>query len=188
MHTNPTRGRLVRLTGLIAALALVLGACGDDDDTAAEDDETTTTEAEETTTTEAEETTTTEAEETTTTVDMAAEEDAVGLVAVSFFDRLGAEDIEGAADFLENGEANIPTIRHCANLLPGASIRVLSTEFTDEATASMIYELSLNGEVVLPESGGGAVKADGEWLFAENSWLSLYDAAKDSCTGPAPAA
>lgn len=187
MHTYQSRGRLVRLTGLIAALALVLGACGDDDDTAAEDDETTTTEAEETTTTEAEETTTTEAE-TTTTVDMAAEEEAVGLVAVNFFDRLGAEDIEGAAEFLENGEANIPTIRHCSNLLPGASINVKSIEFTDETSATVIYELLLNGEVVLPESGGGAVQVDGEWLFAETSWLSLYDAAKDSCTGPAPEA
>lgn len=185
MHSHRTRSRLVRLTGLIAALALFLGACGGDDDTSAAEEETTTTEAEETTTTTEATTTTTEA--TTTTVDAAAQEEAVGLVAVNFFDRLGAEDIEGAAAFLENGEANIPKIRHCANLLPGASINVLTIEFIDESSATITYELLLNGEVVLPESGGAAVEVDGEWLFAENSWLSLYDAAKDSCSGPAPA-
>jgi hypothetical protein len=174
MHTDRTRPTLAGIVGGLAALALLVAACGGDDDDAGAET--------------AEDTTTTTTEATTTTLDPAAEEEAARQVAIGFFDRLGAEDIEGAAALLENGEANIPKITHCANLLPGASIEVKTIEFTDDTHATLTYDLLINDEVALPDSGGATVKVDGEWLFAEASWLSLYDAAKDSCTGPAPEA
>ena len=62
-----------------------------------------------------------------------------------------------------------------------------TVEFTDEETATATFAILEDGAVLLEESGGGAVKVDGEWLVSENTFLSLYDAAKDGCTGTAAA-
>ena len=161
-----------RLPQLAIALVLVsLVACGggdDDDDTA--DATTTTTEA------------------TTTTVDTAAEEAAAGQVAVDFFAAFGAQDADLAASLMENGETHKPKILHCANLATAFSGIELQTVVLDDAeTATLTYDiLGPDGTPLVEGSQGRALKIEGEWRIAETAFLSLYDAAKDGCTGPVP--
>ena len=63
--------------------------------------------------------------------------------------------------------------------------RPKTVEFTDDETATLTFDILLGGR---RGSGGGrrwrCGTVDGEWLVSENTFLSLYDAAKDSCTGP----
>jgi hypothetical protein len=163
-----------RLQQLALALALVsLVACGggdDDDDDGA-----------------AEVTTTTEAE-TTTTVDSAADEAAAGQVAVDFFAAFAAQDADAAALLMENGEAHKPKILHCANLSTAfTGIELVSVVLDDPETATLTYDiLGPDGAPLVEGSQGKAFKVDGSWIFAETAFLSLYDAAKDGCTGPVP--
>lgn len=173
-----TATRMVRgLTGALAAVSL-LGACGGDSDSAGDT----------TTTTEAPSTTTTEPPSTTTTVDAAAaeEEEAVGAVLVEFFDLVGQGELAAAAALIDNGEDAEPRLVHCADLVSGVTIEMISVELVDEETATALFAILKDGEVLLEESGGGAVKVDGQWIVSENTFLSLYDAAKESCTGPPP--
>jgi hypothetical protein len=166
-----TTTRIIRgAVGAVVALSL-LAACGSDDD----DDASATTEAE---------TTTTEA--TTTTVDPAAEVEAVSAVLVEFFSLVGQGDFAGASALIENGEEAEPKLVHCADLVSGVTIEMTTVELTDPETATALFAILKDGAVLLPESGGGAVKVDGEWLVSENTFLSLYDAAKEGCTGTPP--
>ena len=113
---------------LIAGLALVLAACGDDDEDSAEEEttetaeETTTTEAEETTTETAEETTTTEAEEETTTTE-AAEEPAsgIGVTLNDDFEILLASD-PSAGSVTFNVSNDGPDFPHALTIVRAASI------------------------------------------------------------------
>jgi hypothetical protein len=162
----------------------ILGACGGDSDSAG--DTTTSSEAPTTTSTEAPTTTTTEPPTTTTTLDAAAEEEAVGAVLVEFFDLVGQGELAAAAALIDNGEVAEPRLVHCADLVSGVTIEMTSVELVDEETATALFVILKDGEVLLEESGGGAVKAGGQWLVSENTFLSLYDAAKESCTGPPP--
>lgn len=166
------RTRAIRSIGAALVAAALLAACGGDDDGGSD------------TTTTAEETTTTEA--TTTTVDAAAEEEAVGAVLTEFFALVGQGDFDGAALLFENAEEHKPKLVHCAELVQGVTIEMTSVELTDAETASALFAILKDGEVLLAESGGGAVKVDGGWLVSENTFLSLYDAAKEACTGPPP--
>jgi hypothetical protein len=157
--------------GLAATLVAVtlLSACGGGDDPKA-DETTTTTEA------------------TTTTVDPAAEKEAVGALLTHFFALAGQGDLEGASALIENGDAALPRLVHCADLVKGVTIEMTSVELTDAEHATAVFAILKDGAVLLAESGGGAVKVDGGWLVSENTFLSLYDAAKDSCTGTPPPA
>ncbi|MFP5255216.1 MAG: hypothetical protein ACLGI8_05125 [Acidimicrobiia bacterium] len=169
-----THKRTSAIRGIGAALVAValLAACGGDDDGGSD----TTTTAEETTTT----------EPTTTTLDPAAEEEAVAAVLTEFFALVGQGDFDGAALLFENGEAHKAKLVHCADLVSGVTIEMTSVELVDDSSASALFAILKGGEVLLAESGGGAVKVDGEWLVSENTFLSLYDAAKDGCTGTPP--
>ena len=70
--------------------------------------------------------------------------------------------------------------------MKGVTIDDDSVELTDAETATAHFDILVaDGGVLLAESGGGAVKVDGEWLVSENTFLSLYDAAKDGLHGPA---
>jgi hypothetical protein len=167
--------RIGRWLAVLCAAAALLGACGgggDDDDGDAAGSGA-----------EAEDTTTTAAE-----VDEEAEKAAVSAVLTEFFSLVGQGDFDGASALIENGEAAKPRLVHCADLVSGVSIEMASVDLVDEETASAIFAIKRGDAVLLPESGGGAVKVDGEWLVSENTFLSLYDAAKDSCTGPPPPA
>lgn len=169
-----TLKRTSAIRGIGAALvaATLLAACGGDDDGGSD------------TTTTAEETTTTEA--TTTTLDEAAEQEAVGAVITEFFALVGQGDFDAAALLFENGEEHKAKLVHCADLVSGVTVEMTSVELTDAETASALFAILKDGEVLLAESGGGAVKIDGEWMVSENTFLSLYDAAKEGCTGTPP--
>jgi hypothetical protein len=168
VRTTNRRRTAVRWAGLALVAATSLGACGGggDDDAGA-------------TTTEAAETTTTALDEAAATTD-------INATLVDFFALLGEGDIDGAIVLLQNGEDFRARMEHCKDLTAGASVEPLTVEFTDGETASATFDILLNGAVVLEGAGGGAVNIDGEWLVSENTFLSLYDAAKDSCTGPVP--
>lgn len=170
-----TLKRTSAIRGIGAALvaATLLAACGGDDDGGSD----TTTTAEETTTT---------TEPTTTTLDEEAEKEAVGAVITEFFALVGQGDFDAAALLFENGEEHKAKLVHCADLVSGVTVEMTSVELMDAETASALFAILKNGEVLLAESGGGAVKIDGGWLVSENTFLSLYDAAKEGCTGTPP--
>lgn len=161
-----------RLAPSLLLVALTLMACGgggDDDDAAPT-------------------TTTTTAAPTTTTIDTAAEEAAAGQVAVDFFAAFGAKDADGAAALMENGETHKPKIAHCANLadaFTGIEMKTVVLDGTEKAT--LTYDIiGPDGAPLVEGSQGASLKIDGEWKVAETTFLSLYDAAKDGCTGPVP--
>jgi hypothetical protein len=170
VKTTYPRRTAVRWTAVALFAAVALAACGGDD--AASDDTTTTAPAETTTTTEA--------------FDEVAEEAEVSALLTEFFSLAGQGEFAAAAAMIENGEQAEPRLVHCADLVAGVTIEMASVEFPDEETATALFAILKNGEVLLEESGGGAVKIDGEWLVSENTFLSLYDAAKEGCTGTPP--
>jgi hypothetical protein len=135
-------------------------------------------------------TTTAAVDETTTTTeavaDPAEEEAAVSAVLTEFFALVGQGEFSAAAAMIENGEEAEPRLVHCAELVSGVTIEMTSVELVDAETASALFAILKDGEVLLAESGGGAVKLDGEWFVSENTFLSLYDAAKEGCTGTPP--
>lgn len=167
--------RIGRGAAVLCAVVALLGACGSDDDDG--DESASATETEETA-----ETTTT----TTTAVDPEAEKAAVGAVLTEFFALVGQGDFDGASALIQNGEMAKPRLVHCADLVKDVTITMASVELIDEENASAIFAINKAGAVLLAESGGGAVKVDGEWLVSENTFLSLYDAAKEGCTGTPP--
>ena len=166
--------RVVRL--LFAGLAVVslAAACGGDDggEGAAEE----------------ETTTTTEATTTTSTIDEAAETEKINKVTTDFFAAFGSGDFTTAEQLVENGPANRARMEHCANVAVGVTVEMKTVEFTDPGTATTTFDILIGGAPVLEGAGGGAVRQDdGSWLVSEAAFLSLYDAAKDGCTGPPPA-
>ena len=164
--------RIGRGLAVACVAAVLLSACGGgDDDAAAEPDETTTTE-----------TTTT----TVAPVDPEVEKEAVGAVLTEFFSLVGQGKFEAASALIENGDEAVPRLVHCADLVNGVSIEMTSVELVDDTTATALFAIKRGDEVLLAESGGGAVKVDGKWLVSENTFLSLYDAAKAGCTGTPP--
>lgn len=167
-----TTHRIARgAVGALVALSLLAACGGDSDDTA----DTTTTAAPDDTTT------TTEA-----ALDPAAEEAAVSAVLTEFFSLVGQGELSAAAAMIENGEEAEPRLVHCEDLVSGVTIEMASVELVDAETATALFAILKDGEVLLAESGGGAVKLDGEWFVSENTFLSLYDAAKEGCTGTPP--
>ena len=160
-----------RLAATLVAVTLLSACGGDGDDTSdsTQPDETTTTEA------------------TTTTADAAAEEEAVSAVLTEFFALAGQGDLEGASALNENPDYALPRLLHCEALVKGVTIEMISVELVDAETASALFKiLGPDGGVLLAESGGGAVKVDGEWLVSDNTFRSLYDAASAGCAGPPP--
>jgi hypothetical protein len=169
VKTMDRRRAVVRWTAAALVAITALAACGGDDDDDAAD-----------------ETTTTEEETTTTELDEAAATEEIDAALVAFFAALGEGDLDGAIPLLQNGEDYRARMEHCKDLTLGAAAEPKTAEFTDDETATLTFDILLDGAVVLAGAGGGAVNVDGEWLVSENTFLSLYDAAKDGCTGPPP--
>lgn len=167
METTNRRCRAVRWCGAALVATSLLAACGGDDD-------------------DGEDTDAPEEETTTTTVDAAAEAADVSTILTEFFALVGQGDFAAASAMIENGEAAEPRLVHCADLVAGIAIEDVAVELTDGETATATFSILKDGVVLLEGSGGGAVKVDDRWLVSENTFLSLYDAAKDSCTGPPP--
>lgn len=170
-----TRSHLRRVLVVAVVACVALGACGGDDD-----DEAGATDAPGTS-----ETTSTTAA-TTTTMSPEEAESAISDKTVEFFRLVGTGDHESAVVLLENGSDYLDELAHCEELVTGVSVEMQTVDVTDD-TASTTYDILIDGAVVLEGSGGTAVFADGEWLVGENTFLSLYDAAKEGCTGPPPA-
>ena len=171
--------RRVLAAAVVACLALA--ACGGDDDDTAAADPSETTEA-----SEAEEETTTTTEAPPTTMSAEEAETTISDKTTEFFRLIGEGDHDAAVALLENGPDYLDELAHCEELVTGASVEMQSVT-VDGETASTLYDILINGAVVLEGSGGTAVLTDGEWLVGENTFLSLYDAAKEGCTGPPPA-
>ena len=148
------------------ALAATLTACGDDDGDDSAD------------------TTSTTAESTTTSVSEEDEKAAVEAAVTEYFRVLGEGDVDAAVLLLEEGEEWRDEMVACSTLTGGVSADVKTVELTDDSNATAsIAILGAEGNVLLPEAGAGAVKVDGEWLVSAGTFQSLYDLAKDSCTG-----
>ena len=179
MHSRPIRAARLFVAGL--AVVSFAAACGGDDGEEASDDTTEQTSADDTTTSEA---------TTTTSIDEAAEEEAAGKVITDFFAAFGKAEFDTTVALMENGEDYRARFEHCENLTSAFSGVALKEVVVDGETATLTYDiLGPDGTTPLIEgSQGSAVKVDGEWLVAENTFLSLYDAAKDGCTGPPPPA
>lgn len=167
MKTTNRRRPAVRWGAVALAALISLAACGGSDDAV-------------------DPTTTTVAETTTTALDEAAATTEINGVLVDFFASLGEGDLDGAIPLLQNGEDYRSRMEHCKDLTLTASAEPKTAEFTDGENAVLTFSILLGGAVVLEEAGGGAVLVDGAWLVSENTFLSLYDAAKDGCTGPPP--
>jgi hypothetical protein len=177
--TTTWRGSAVRRIAVVLTVLALVGACGDDGSTDA-------TGADEDATTGTDETTSDDEATTTTTVDAAADEAAIGAVLTEFFALVGQGDFGEAVQRLENGDEHEAKLVHCADLVEGISIEMISVELIDEDRASALFSIVRDGEVLLAESGGGATRAEAGWLVSENTFLSLYDAAKEGCMGTPP--
>ncbi len=158
------------LRALLLGLAVVamLAACGgDDDDGDGGSDTTETTE-----------------EETTTTLSEEESKAAIEAAVTEYFSVLGEGDVDAAVLLLEDGEEWRDEMVACSTLTDGVSAAVKSVELTDATTAEATIDiLGPDGAVLLPDAGAGAVNVDGEWLVSSGTFESLYDLAKDSCTG-----
>ena len=103
-----------------------------------------------------------------------------------YFSVLGQGDVDAAVLLLEDGEEWRDEMVACSTLTGGVTADVKTVELTDDSNATAtIAILGADGTVLLPEAGAGAVKVDGEWLVSAGTFESLYDLAKDSCTGDA---
>ncbi len=154
------------LLGLV--LVATLAACGGDDDDGSSD------------------TTDTTEESSTTSVSEEDEKAAVEAAVTEYFSVLGEGDVDAAVLLLEDGEEWRDEMVACSTLTGGVSADVKTVELTDASNATAtIAILGPEGNVLLPEAGAGAVKVDGEWLVSSGTFESLYDLAKDSCTGGA---
>ena len=172
MHSRSFRAVRLLIAGL-AVVSLAAACGGDDEDVTADEEETTTT---------------TEAT-TTTTIDEAAESEAASKVAVDFFAAFGQADFDTTVALIENGEAHRAEFLHCENLTEAFSGIEMKEVVLEGDRATLTYDiLGPDGAPLVEGSQGAAIKVDGEWLVAETTFLSLYDAAKDGCTGPPPPA
>jgi hypothetical protein len=154
------------LRALLLGLVLVatLTACGDDDDDSSDTTE----------------------ESTTTSLSEEDEKAAVDAAVTEYFSVLGEGDVDAAVLLLEDGEEWRDEMVACSSLTGGVSADVKTVELTDATNATATIDiLGADGGVLLPEAGAGAVKIDGEWLVSAGTFESLYDLAKDSCTGGA---
>jgi hypothetical protein len=157
------------LLGLV--LVATLTACGGDDD----DDSSDTTD-----------TTDTTEESTTASVSEEDEQAAIEAAVTEYFSVLGQGDVDAAVPLLEDGEEWRDEMVACSTLTDGVSADVKSVELTDATNATATIDiLGADGAVLLPEAGAGAIKVDDEWLVSAGTFESLYDLAKDSCTGGA---
>jgi len=151
------------LLGLV--LALMLAACSDDDDGGDESSETT-------------------EESTTTTLTEEEEKEAIEAVVTEYFSVLGDGDVEEAVTLLQDGEEWRDEMVACSTLTGGVSAVVKSVELADGSNATVVIDIvGSDGAVLLPDAGAAAVKGDEGWLVASSTFQSLYDLAKDSCTG-----
>jgi hypothetical protein len=152
------------LRALLLGLALVAGtaACGGDDDSA---DDTTT------------------SEETTTTLSEEEEKEAAGAAVVEYFKVLGEGNVDAAVPLLEDGEEWRDEMVACSTITTGVTARLKTVELTDATNATAAIDILGPGGNVLQAAESGVVKTEDGWVVASSTFQSLYDLAKDACTG-----
>jgi hypothetical protein len=156
--------RALLLGLMLVATLTACGGDGDDDDSS--------------------DTTSTSEESPDTTLSEEDEQAAVEAAVTEYFSVLGQGDVDAAVVLLEDGEEWRDEMVACSTLTTGVSAEVNTVELTDDSNATAtIAILGADGAVLLPEAGAGAIKVDGEWLVSAGTFESLYDLAKDSCTG-----
>jgi hypothetical protein len=144
------------------ALALTVAACGGGDDDAAPADT---------------------SAETTTTLSEADTQAAVETVVTDYFRALGEGDIDAAVLLLEDGEEWRDEMEACSTLTAGVSASVKTVEVAEDGTVTATIDiLGAEGNVLI-EAQAGASQVDGEWVVSRDTFQSLYDLARDSCTG-----
>ena len=149
------------LIGIFTALLLFAAGCGDDDDGGG--DSTTTAAPEETTA----------PVETTTASASGDPTEEVTLALETVFNSMGEGDFDAAASYIENGTDHMDELQGFSELAVGVTAEVTSVELIDYTTAIYVMDISINGEVALPDSSGEAVLIDGTWVMSESSWNAL---------------
>jgi hypothetical protein len=144
------------LIGVVSALWLFAAGCGGGD---------------ETTTTAAPVETTVPVE--TTAAPMGDPTEEVTFAIETLFGAMGEADFDTAAIYIENGSDYIAELQGFADLAVGVSTEVTSVELLDDTTAIYVMDISIGGEVALPDSSGEAVYVDGGWVMSESSWNAL---------------
>jgi len=159
--------KTLRALLLALALAAMFTACSGDDDGDSAD-------------------TTEEEDTTTTTLSEEEEQAAIEAAVTEYFSVLGDGDVDAAVLLLEDGEEWRDEMVACSTLTGGVTADVKTVVLTDDSNAeATIAIVGADGTVLLPEAGAGAVRVDGEWVVSAGTFESLYDLAKDSCTGEA---
>ena len=140
--------RLVLATVVVALLA----SCGGDDDDDGGDDATPSTEE----------------SSTTTSIDEQAAKDEITQSWTAFFN--GQSTIDERIQYLEDGEELRGFVEQQAQILGAqatqSSAQVDDVTFNDDGTATVSFQILLNGAPVLPTTGT-AVQVDGKWLVAK---------------------
>jgi transforming growth factor-beta-induced protein len=176
--------RKIRLSMLIAVLALVVAACGDDsaeDTTTTQAEATTTTEAEMTSTTEAEMTTTTEADVTSTTEAMM-EETVLDIAAANedFSTLAAAVEAAGLQDALSDPEATLTVFAPTNEAFEAAltSLGLTAEELlADTETLTAILTYHVLGDIVTSSdiAGAGTEEIPVETLSGEELTVVVGD-------------
>ena len=176
--------RKIRLFMLIAVLALVVAACGDDsaeDTTTTQAEATTTTEAEMTSTTEAEMTTTTEADVTSTTEAMM-EETVLDIAAANedFSTLAAAVEAAGLQDALSDPEATLTVFAPTNEAFEAAlaSLGLTAEELlADTETLTAILTYHVLGDIVTSSdiAAAGTVEIPVETLSGEELAVVVGD-------------
>ena len=125
----------------------------------------------------------TQVDASTTTVDLDAAKAAITANWTTFFDP--ATSIPDRLALLENGPSLQAALEQRATdpLMRQAAATVKSVDLTSPTTATVTYDVLLNGTVALPDAQGNAVLEDGVWKVTAASFCSLISL---GATAPIP--
>jgi hypothetical protein len=97
----------------------------------------------------------------------------------AFFNKAGSP--ASKEKYIEGGAASLPTLKAAATLAKaqGASegAKVKKVAFTSATMATVTYDLSSGGSVVLPGASGNAVLENGHWVVAKQTLCTLLNLA-----------
>jgi hypothetical protein len=169
-----TKVRGALLGSLVVAATLLLVSCGGSSTTTTSALPATTappTTAAPTSTSES--STATSAGATTTAVTFTGEAATIAENWAKFFD--GKGPMQEKAGLLENGDQYAKQIEANASspLAQGSSAQVTKVTITSDTGATVTYTILMNGQPVLPDQTGEAVKQDGVWKVGAQSFLAL---------------
>lgn len=165
--------RAGKLVVAVALAVLVGGACSSDDSDTQDD-------AERSTAPEISEPSTTEAAPSAPADPAAAEAEIRANFETVFDSNTPAADAFALA---EDAAGIAPTLEQAQAASPGGhrTVAVTSVKFTGETTADVVFDIALEGNVLLPNFGGAAVFEDGVWKVSRKTNCDLAALAGFSC-------